>query len=107
MIKSYVYSGLRINNSQLIDMSPATFPASIWDKITYQPRCFEPRMYLNYKAPFIIMADPYWPKITVMEQGGYKIFQESYAKRSEFFNINEEKDVHFIKYFGMCPDETF
>lgn len=79
---SYVYSRFKFNNSQIEDFNSKTFPSAIFSNITFEPRCFQPRIYLNFKAPYIIMADPYFPKVTVMEQGGYKVFEFIYAKRS-------------------------
>jgi len=81
---SYVYSRFKFNNSQIQDFNSDTFPAAIFSNITFEPRCFEPRVYINFKAPYIIMADRYFPKLTVMEQGGYKVFEFIYAKKSEF-----------------------
>lgn len=50
------------------------------------------------------MADPYWPRLTVMEQGGYKIFEFTYAKMSEFTYQQEERQIHYMRQFGVCPD---
>lgn len=78
-IKNYVYSRFKFNNSQIQDFNSDTFPAAIFPDIKYPPRCFEPRIYINFKAPFLLYADPYWPRVVVMEQGGYKILEVNYG----------------------------
>lgn len=70
---SYTFAKFTIKNSQIIDFNDNTFPAAIFPNITYQPRCFEPRLYLNFKPPFVFVADPNWPVFTLYDQGRYKI----------------------------------
>jgi hypothetical protein len=53
------------------------------------------------------MADQYFPRLTVMEQGGYKVFEFTYAKFSEFTYQQDSKDIHYLRQFSLCPDETF
>lgn len=77
---TYSYASFSINNSQIVDFNGKTFPAAIFPNITYQPRCFEPRLYLDFKPPFLFVADPYWPVFTLYEQGRYKILQVSLNK---------------------------
>ena len=73
----YSYAAFTLNNSQILDFNGRTFPASILPNITFQPRCAEPRLYLGFKPPFVFVADPYWPKFTVYEQGRYKVLELS------------------------------
>ena len=70
----YVYSTLVIRDSQILDFNGRTFPGAIFNNITYHPRCFGPRIYINYKPPFTFVADEYWPIFHLYEQGRYKIF---------------------------------
>lgn len=72
-IISYVYSTFKFNNSEIQDFNGRSFPAAIFSNISYLPRCFQPRTYLDFKPPFIIYADPNWPRLAVIQQGGYKI----------------------------------
>jgi len=74
---SYSYAGFLMNGSRIMDFTGRTFPAAIFPNITYQPRCFEPRLYLDFKPPFVFVADPYWPKFTLYEQGRYKVLEVS------------------------------
>lgn len=67
----YVYSSISIKNSQIFDFSDETFPGILYNNITFSPRCFEPRLYLNFKPPFVFTIDPYWPTFKVYEQGKY------------------------------------
>lgn len=62
---SYSYASFIINNSIITDFNGQTFPAAIFPNITFSPRCLEPRLYLDYKPPFVFVADPYWPVFTL------------------------------------------
>lgn len=64
-----------MNNSQIYDFNNDFFPQAIFPNITYTPRCLEPRLYLNFKPPFVFVADPYWPIFRLYEQGRYKVVE--------------------------------
>lgn len=54
---SYSYSSFKLNNSLIYDFPGNTFPLTIFPNITFQPRCLEPRIYMNYKAPYTLVFD--------------------------------------------------
>ena len=76
---SYSYSALTIKNSQILDFNGDFFPTTIFPNITFPPRCLEPRLYLDFKPPYVLVLDPFWPIATVYEQGRYKILQVGYG----------------------------
>jgi len=74
---SYSYARFILNNSQIVDFNGNTFPSAIFPNISFKPRCVEPRLYLDFKPPFVFVADPNWPIFTLYEQGRYKVLQVS------------------------------
>jgi hypothetical protein len=74
---NYQYITFLVNNSQITDINSKTFPSAIFTNISFTPRCVEPRLYLDFKPPFLFVADPYWPVFTLYEQGRYKILEFS------------------------------
>ena len=77
---SYSYANINVNNSLIADFNGNSFPNAIFPNISYNARCYEPRIYIDFKAPFVLVVDPNWPKITAYEQGRYKILEVSYSK---------------------------
>jgi hypothetical protein len=92
---SYSYSTFTINNSQIVDFNGNTFPAAIFPNVTFQPRCQEPRLYLNFKPPFLFVANPYWPVFTLYEQGRYKVLEVSLAS---IFQNSAWQDQYRLQY---------
>jgi hypothetical protein len=41
-------------------------------------------MYLDFKPPYVFVANPYWPAVAVYEQGGYKIFDMWLSKLPQY-----------------------
>jgi hypothetical protein len=68
-----VYSAFNVINSRIYDFDNKTFPGTLFTNIPLQPRCQEPQIFLDFKPPYLLRADPYWPIVTMYEQGGYKI----------------------------------
>lgn len=94
---SYTYASFNINNSQIEDFNGNTFPAAIFPNITYQPRCFEPRLYLDFKPPFVFVADPNWPVFTLYEQGRYKVLEVSLNNVLEYQAWQDQKRLQSRK----------
>lgn len=69
----YSYSSFTLNNSWIYDFPGNTFPATIFPNISFPPRCVEPRLYIDFKPPYVLVLDPFWPIASVYEQGRYKI----------------------------------
>jgi hypothetical protein len=92
---SYPYAGFIMNGSRIVDFIGRTFPAAIFPNITYQPRCFEPRLYLDFKPPFVFVADPYWPKFTLYEQGRYKVLEVSLNSVLQYQAWQDQRRLQF------------
>ncbi len=103
----FSFSRIFIENSQILDFNGDSFPGAIFPDIKFPPRCSEPRIYLDFKPPFVFTADPYWPTFTAYDQGGYKIIELSYSDLSNVENPHFERTNHFYQYFSVCPDRTF
>lgn len=103
----YFYNQFKLNNSQILDFNQNSFPGVIFPNITYNPRCLEPRLYLNFKPPFVFAADPYWPILTVYEQGRYKILEMTYSQLSPFYSPHRRRSLNFYNEYSVCPPYTF
>jgi hypothetical protein len=79
----YSYSRFTINNSFIGDFLLTPFPGAIFPNITYWPRCLEPRLFIDYKPPYVFVIDPFWPIATVYEQGRYKVVQVRFGHAYE------------------------
>ena len=86
----YVYSQFNISGSQIVTFNGESFPGTLLTNVTFEPRCSEPKHYLDFKAPYVFVADPFWPTVSVYEQGGYKILELSYSKLSQM-NFDQDK----------------
>lgn len=104
---SYTYARFLLNNSLILDFNGDTFPKAIFPNITFQPRCQGPRIYLNYKPPFVFHADPYWPIFTLYEQGRYKVFSMSYNQLYGVEAYQENERYSFRHEAHPCPPYTF
>lgn len=80
----YVYSSINIRDTQIFDFADETFPGTLYNNITFPPRCFGPRIYINFKPPYTFVVDPYWPIFHLYEQGGYKIAEIAYSDLPQY-----------------------
>ena len=103
----YVYSAISIRDSRIYDFSNKTFPATIFNNITFQPRCAEPKIYLDFKAPFVFVADPYWPIVSVFDQGGYRIIEIAYFDLKQYDFSQDITEVNYHHFSSPCPRRTF
>lgn len=104
---NYVYSSFTIRDSRIYDFDNQTLPGTLFTNITLEPRCAEPKIYLDFKPPFVFVADPYWPIVTVYEQGGYKIITLALGKLPQYdFNQNIS-EINYNHFYSPCPFNTF
>ena len=103
----YVFSFISIKNSRIYDFSDRSFPASIFNNITFAPRCAEPRIYLEFKPPFVFTIDPYWPVVTLYEQGGYKVIEIPYYDVPQYDFDQDIREVNYHHFDSPCPRRTF
>lgn len=104
---SYTYARFTMNNSNILDFNGRAFPAAIFPNITFAPRCFEPRLYLDFKPPYVFSADPYWPTFTLYEQGRYKVFTMTYSQLSKYDEPYKIRELNFNWEYSVCPEYTF
>lgn len=103
----YIYAQFEIRDSNIYDFNNRLFPATLFQNITYPPRCSEPRKYLDFQAPFVFVADPYWPIVSVYEQGGYKLFELSVSDLSQLVYGQNISQINYHHFFSPCPRKTF
>ena len=104
---SYSFSAFTLNNSWIYDFPGNTFPGAIFPNITYTPRCLEPRLYINFKPPYVLVMDEYWPIASVYEQGRYKIAEVSYASIYQPQAWQQQRRLEFRNEHSVCPPYTF
>jgi hypothetical protein len=69
----YIYSTVTVRDSRIYDFRNVSFPGVLFNNISFEPRCSDPQSYIDFKPPYVFVANQYWPSVTVYEQGGYKI----------------------------------
>ena len=104
---NYVYSSIVIRDSRIYDFDNKTFPGILFTNITFEPRCFEPKHYIDFKPPYVFVADPYWPSVSVFDQGGYRIIELAYAKTAQYASDQNITDINYHHFFSHCPRKTF
>lgn len=102
-----MYSALTIRDSRIYDFDNQTFPGTLFTNITFEPRCSDPQIYLDFKPPYVFVADPYWPIVTVYEQGGYKIITVGLSKLSQYDASQNFTEINYHKFYSPCPPKTF
>jgi hypothetical protein len=103
----HVYSSLTIRDSRIYDFDNQTLPGTLFTNITLEPRCADPKIYLEFKPPYVFVADPYWPIVTVYEQGGYKIITLALGKLPQFDYMQNITEINYNHFYSPCPMKTF
>jgi hypothetical protein len=104
---SYSYSAFKLNNSLIYDFPGSTFPATIFPNITFPPRCLEPRLYIDFKTPYVLVLDPFWPMASVYEQGRYKIAEVSFGSVYQAQAWQQDRRLQFRSQHSACPPYSF